>query len=185
MKCIDSNYTERYFLSPNDSFAARMLPLFACQNDLKHKVRTCLKFLLRIGLFYPDVSDFNMENCPRFWRNRKVEIRLLNLTEAKYMDAILPQTPYIIIATSLLIGIFNFVYVWYSSNLKEVYKQIKRQWWSKIDGMIPNCLTRLYCFKEFAKYSFIIRIIVLFTLSVRIILLFTLPVIDTSLGKSV
>ena len=109
-----------------------------------------------------------MTNCPRFWRNRKVEIRLLNLTEAKYMDAILMETPYIIIATSLLIGIFNFVYVWHSSNLKEVYKQIKEG-----DG---NCVTRLYCIKEFAKYFFII---------VRIIVPFTLPLIDTFLGKSI
>ena len=114
-----------------------------------------------------------MANCPRFWRNRKVEIRLLDLTEAKYMDAILMETPYIIIATSLLIGILNFVYVWHSSNLKEVYKQI---------GMVSkrvtrfNCINRINSNRKFAKYCFII---------VRIILPFTLPLIDTFLGKSI
>ena len=127
-----------------------------------------------------------MANCPRFWRNRKVEIRLLDLTEAKYLDAILMETPYIIIATSLLIGILNFVYVWQSSNLKDVYKQNKRML-TKVykqikegDGMVPNCVTRLFCklanSKAFPKYFFIIY---------RIIWQFTMPLIDTVAGKSI
>jgi len=77
----------------------------------------------RIGLFYPKVSDFNMKNCPRFWQDQKIDIRLLNLTEAKFMDAIPRQTPYIVIAASLSIGVLSFVYVWHSSNLQNFYKK--------------------------------------------------------------
>ena len=111
-----------------------------------------------------------MSNCPRFWRNRKVEIRLLNLTEAKFMDAILMETPYIIIATSLLIGILNFVYVWHSSNLKNFYKQLKE------GDERSNCVTRFYCCKGFTKY---------FCIIVRIIVPFTIPLMDTFLGKCI
>ena len=102
-----------------------------------------------------------MANCPRFWRDRtnpRIEIRLLNLTEANYMDAIPTQTPYIIIAISYSIGIFNFLYVWHSSNLKEVYKQTKEG-----DRVVR-------------KYSFLLT---------GIIGPFILPMIDTVLGKCI
>ena len=41
--------------------------------------------MLRIGTIYPNVSsDFDIADCPAFWRNRTVKINLMNLKDGDY-----------------------------------------------------------------------------------------------------
>ena len=39
----------------------------------------------RIGTIYPNISsDFDIADCPEFWRNRTIQINLMNLKDGDY-----------------------------------------------------------------------------------------------------
>ena len=61
--------------------------------------------MLRIGTIYPNVSsDFDIADCPAFWRNRTVKINLMNLKDGDYPKN-LKKTAFIAIGLDLFVGI--------------------------------------------------------------------------------
>ena len=119
-------------------------------------------FMLRIGEFYPNVSpDFDMADCPAFWRNRSIEINLMNLRDQGYLKS-LKISAIIAIGFDFIVGITTGVLVWRYSDMKKVYKNSEDQL-----GPLELC-------RGFGKFKFI-----LFT----IILGLGMPLFDTCTGK--
>ena len=82
-------------------------------------------FMFRIGKgngkFYPNISsDFDMNECPAFWRNRKVKINLLNMKDEEYMKNI-RISAFIAIGMDLLVGIGSFIIIWRYTNLRKMW----------------------------------------------------------------
>ena len=114
------------------------------------------------GNFYPNVSsDFDMSECPAFWRNHKVKINLLNMKDEDYMDNI-RISAFIAIGMDLLVGIGSFLFIWNCSYMPTVYKNRK-------DKLGPFTL-----FAGFGRFKFFIT---------KILIGFGLPLVDTVLGK--
>ena len=77
--------------------------------------------LFRIGQFYPNLtSDFDMADCPEFWKSTKIQINVLNMGEEDYMDNI-EISAYIAVGLDILVGIGGFLIVWKYSKMREVY----------------------------------------------------------------
>ena len=112
-----------------------------------------------------------MADCPVFWRNRKVEINLLNMKDENYMDH-LQISAFIAIGIDFLVGLGSFLIVWNYSNMPLVYKKSIDELgpWSKFGRTIGPFKP----FHGFGKLKFIIT---------KIILGFGLPLLDTALGK--
>ena len=122
--------------------------------------------MLRIGKgngkFYPNVSsDFDMSECPAFWRNRKVKINLLNMKDEEYMKNI-QVSAYIAIALDLLVGISSFMLIWCTTGLRTMWSNSKDQL-----GPFKMC-------RGFGKLRFFIS---------KIFLGFGMPLVDTATGK--
>ena len=114
------------------------------------------------GNFYPNVSsDFDMNECPAFWRNQKIKINLLNMKDEHYMDNI-RMSAFIAIGMDLLVGIGSFLLIWYGSDMPTVYKNSKDK------------LGRFTLFAGFGRFKFFIT---------KILIGFGLPLVDTALGK--
>ena len=119
-------------------------------------------FFFRIGKFYPNVSsDFDMADCPEFWRNRSIEINLMNLKDEGYLKN-LQISAFIAISFDLIVGITAGVLVWHNSGMKETYENSE------------NKLGPFELFRGFGKFKFILT---------KIILGFGMPLIDTCTGK--
>ena len=114
------------------------------------------------GKFYPHVtSDFDMADCPPFWKNRKIEINLLNMKDEEYMDNI-QLSAFVAIALDLLVGIGSFILIWRTTNLRTI-------WGKSEDKLGPLKMCR-----GFGKFKFFIT---------KIVLGFGMPLVDTALGK--
>ena len=126
--------------------------------------------MFRIGKFYPNVSsDFDMADCPAFWRNRSIEINLMNLEDEGYLKN-LKISAFIAISFDLIVGIGSGVLVWKFS-MQEVYKKCSDKLgpWS----LFGRSLGPFSPFTGFGKVKFIITKIILFAM----------PLIDTCTGK--
>ena len=120
--------------------------------------------MLRIGIFYPNVSsDFDMADCPPFWRSRKIEINSMNLKDQGYMKN-LQISAFIAIGFDFIVGITTGVLVWRYSDMKEIYKNSE-------DKLGPFEL-----FPGFGKFKFILT---------KIILGLGMPLFDTCTGKGI
>ena len=118
--------------------------------------------MFRIGKFYPNLtSDFDMAQCPEFWRLHKIKINLLNMKDEGYMDNI-QISAYVAIGLDLFVGIGSFLVVWRFSEMRLVYIYSE-------DKCGP-----FYLFVGFGKMKFILF---------KIILAFGMPLVDTIMGK--
>ena len=72
-----------------------------------------LYILFRIGDYYPELkSDFDQTaDCPVFWRDKKIKINLLNMTNEDYIDNI-QLLAYVGLGINVLVSIACFVIVW-------------------------------------------------------------------------
>ena len=61
-----------------------------------------------------------MNECPAFWRNRKVKINLLNMKDEEYMKNI-RISAFIAIGMDLLVGIGSFIIIWRYTNLRKMW----------------------------------------------------------------
>ena len=88
---------------------------------LESKVNMLI-FISRIGTIYPNVSsDFDIADCPSFWRNRTVKINLMNLKDGDYPKN-LKITAFIAIGLDLFVGICFTVLVLRYIPKKEEYQ---------------------------------------------------------------
>ena len=77
----------------------------------------------RIGKFYPNItSDFDMADCPPFWRNRSIKINQMNLKDQGYLKN-LKISSFIAIGLDLIVGVSSGVLIWRYSDMKKVYKR--------------------------------------------------------------
>ena len=133
--------------------------------------------LFRIGQFYPNLtSDFDMADCPKFWKSTKIQINVLNMGEEDYMDNI-QISSYIAIVLDILVGIGGFLIVWKYSKLRLVYndrEQVNDELgpWSLFGCSVGPFKP----FDGFGKMKFIL---------LKIILAFGLPLSDTVLGMGI
>ena len=127
--------------------------------------------MFRIGKFYPNVSsDFDMADCPEFWRNRSIEINLMNLKDEGYLKN-LKISAFIAIGLDLIAGISSFVIVWKFTKMRELYNKSTDELgpWS----LFGQSLGPFSPFTGFGKFKFILTNIILFAM----------PLIDTCTGK--
>ena len=118
--------------------------------------------MFRIGKFYPNLtSDFDMAQCPEYWRSRKIKINLLNMKDEDYMDN-MQISAYVAIGLDLLVGIISFLIVWGCSRMRWVYEDSK-------DECGPFKL-----FRGFGRLKFILF---------KVVLAFGMPLVDTIMGK--
>ena len=128
--------------------------------------------MLRIGIFYPKVSsDFDMADCPPFWRSRKIEINSMNLKDQGYMKN-LQISAFIAIGFDFIVGIGSFVLVWKFSNMRKLYNKSTDELgpWS----LFGRSLGPFSPFTGFGKFKFILT---------KIILGLGMPLFDTCTGK--
>ena len=134
----------------------------------------------RIGQFYPNLTtSFSHDQCPPFWRNNKIKIKLLNMTEDGYMENI-KTSAYVAIGLDVFLGIAFFTLIWKKTNLQAVFMKAKDEygpWWMLCGCSLWLCGCRvgpIRCITGFGKVRFII---------VTIILGFGLPLLDTISGE--
>ena len=115
----------------------------------------------RIGTIYPNISsDFDMADCPEFWRNRTIQINLMNLKDGDYPKNI-KKSAFIAIGLDLFIVIGFAVRV--LLDLKKTEAVIGR------DELGPFKVCR-----GFGKFKLFLT---------KFIFLFEIPLIDTCTGE--
>ena len=102
-----------------------------------------------------------MANCPPFWQTQKIQINLLSMKDAEYMDNI-KMSAFIAIVMDLLVGIGSFIYIWRYTNLRTIWRKSE----DKL-GPLKMC-------RGFGKIKFFIT---------KILFGFGMPLLDTALGK--
>ena len=121
----------------------------------------------RVGVYYPPLeSNFSpIADCPKFWRDKKIKINVLNITNENYIENI-QKLAYIGLGINVLVSIACFIIVWRYSRISIAYKNTNGPFF-ELGGrqILPG----------FGKVKFVL---------VKIILVFGWPLVDSILGKT-